>query len=112
MADSTKAILDELAALKAIVASLQITIEETQESLAKARDIQAVQHLLNHYTALHDDACFDLNKRAEWESLFCEDGMANYPYGEHVGRKGMGAWAFSGVAYFERCQLLSSNFDI
>ncbi len=105
MSTDTKAILAELAALRDTVTSLQT-------SLAETRDTQAIQHLLNHYTALHDDACFDLTKRAEWESLFCEDGTAIYPYGSHTERQGIGTWAFSGVAYFQRCQLLSSNFDI
>ncbi|OQU94027.1 SnoaL-like domain-containing protein [Cladophialophora immunda] len=104
MADTEK-VLAELASLRATVSSLQKSLSETQ-------DIQAVQWLLNHYTALHDDACFDLDKRQEWEDLFCEDGVAVYPYGQHVGRAGKGAWAFGGVSYFERCQLLSSNFDI
>jgi hypothetical protein len=112
MASDMRAILAELASLKTTVSNLQTTLLETQKSLAEARDIQAVQYLINHYTALHDDACFDLAKRAEWESLFCEDGVALYPYGQHVGRAGKGAWAFGGVSYFERCQLLSSNFDI
>ncbi|KIX01394.1 uncharacterized protein Z518_09120 [Rhinocladiella mackenziei CBS 650.93] len=44
--------------------------------------------------------------------LFAEDGIAIYPYGQHHGRQGKGAGAFGGVSYFERCQLLSSNFDI
>lgn len=112
MAQDTQAILSELASLRTTVSSLQSSLRETQTSLSRALDIQAIQHLLNHYTALHDDACFDLTKRQEWENLFCVDGVAVYPYGAHMGREGMGSWAFGGVAYFERCQLLSSNFDI
>jgi hypothetical protein len=112
MPTDTQSIVAELASLRDAVTALQTSLASTQASLSEARDIQAVQRLLNHYTALHDDACFDLAKRAEWESLFCADGVAVYPYGRHVGRAGKGAWAFGGVAYFERCQLLSSNFDI
>ncbi|KIW13729.1 hypothetical protein PV08_08920 [Exophiala spinifera] len=92
--------------------SLRDTVRSLQQSLSNVQDIQAVQWLLNHYTALHDEACFDLNKQQEWENLFAEDGVAIYPFGQHKGREGKGAWAFGGVSYFERCQLLSSNFDI
>lgn len=95
----------EIAALRAQVSLLQRQVSDVQ-------DIQAVQWLLNHYTALHDDACFDLSKRQEWENLFAGDGVAVYPFGQHKGRAGKGSWAFSSVQYFERCQLLSSNFDI
>ena len=102
---STNALADE-------VASLRGTVKALQDSLSEVRDIQAIQWLLNHYTALHDDACFDLSKRQEWENLFATDGVAIYPYGQHKGRQGMGQWAFGGVSYFERSQLLSSNFDI
>ena len=102
----------EAAKLASEVASLRATVQSLQSSLSEIKDIQTVQWLLNHYTALHDDACFDLNKRREWENLFAEDGVAIYPYGQHKGRQGKGAWAFGGVSYFERCQLLSSNFDI
>ena len=108
----TQNILAELASLRNTVSTLQSSLRETRTALSETRDIQAVQHLLNHYTALHDDACFDLAKRQEWEDLFCADGVAIYPYGQHVGREGKGTWAFGGVSYFERCQLLSSNFDI
>jgi hypothetical protein len=94
------------------IAALRAAVKLLQQQLSDVQDIQAVQWLLNHYTALHDDACFDLAKRQEWESLFAEDGVAVYPFGQHKGRAGKGSWAFSSVQYFERCQLLSSNFDI
>lgn len=83
-----------------------------QQELQEVKDIQAVQHLLNHYTALHDEAMHDLKKRDEWESLFATEGVAVYPFGTHRGRSGVGQWAFGGVSYFQVCQLLSSNFDI
>jgi len=92
--------------------TLQQKVQTLESELRETKDIQAVQGLLNHYTAIHDLACFDLEKRREWENLFAEDGEATYPYGTHKGRKGMGDWAFQGVSYFEQCQLLSSNFDI
>jgi hypothetical protein len=112
MATDTNATLDELAAIKATMNFLQATLMETQKSLVETRYIQAVQYLLNHYIALHDDACFDPKKRAELESLFCKDGVAVYSYGEHAGREGKEGWAVGGVSYFESCQLLSANFDI
>ena len=92
--------------------ALEQKVQSLEAELSKTKDIQAVQGLLNHYTAIHDIACFDLDARREWENLFAEDGEATYPYGTHKGRQGMGDWAFQGVSYFEQCQLLSSNFDI
>jgi len=94
------------------IAALRADIERLQQQLSAVQDIQSIQWLLNHYTALHDDACFDLAKRQEWENLFADDGVAVYPFGQHKGRAGKGSWAFTSVQYFERCQLLSSNFDI
>jgi hypothetical protein len=92
------------------VAKLHATIQDLQRQLQEVKDVQDVQALLNHYAALHDEAFFDLNARAQWENLYTHDGFAKYPFGTHSGREGMGAWAFSGVSFFERCQVLSSNF--
>ncbi|KEF62780.1 uncharacterized protein A1O9_00753 [Exophiala aquamarina CBS 119918] len=94
------------------IAALRADVELLRRQLSDVQDVQAIQWLLNHYTALHDDACFDLAKRLEWENLFADDGIAVYPFGQHKGRAGKGSWAFTSVQYFERCQLLSSNFDI
>ena len=98
--------------LRKLVLDLQTTVRHLQSELAKVQDSQAIVALLNRYTALHDEACYDLSKRQQWENLFAVDGVAIYPYGKHEGRKGMGSWAFGGVSYFEQCQLLSSNFDV
>jgi len=98
--------------IRQTVLDLQTTVRHLQSELAKVQDNQAIVALLNRYTALHDEACYDLSKRQQWENLFAVDGVAIYPYGKHEGRKGMGSWAFGGVSYFEQCQLLSSNFDV
>lgn len=98
--------------LSQTVIELQKTVQLLQDELGPLKDNQAIVALLNKYTALHDEACYDLEKRQQWENLFAVDGIARYPFGTHVGRKGMGAWAFGGVSYFEQCQLLSSNFHI
>ena len=94
------------------IKDLKSQVEELWKRLDHTEDIQAVQRLLNRYTALHDNAVFDLRKRKEWEGLFAVDGVAVYPFGSHKGREGKGEWAFGSVSFFERCQLLSSNFDI
>jgi hypothetical protein len=94
------------------VIELQKTVRQLQFELGVVKDNQAIVAMLNKYTALHDEACYDLTKRQQWEDLFAFDGVAQYPFGTHTGREGVGAWAFGGVSYFERCQLLSSNFHI
>jgi hypothetical protein len=98
--------------LRQQVLDLQNTVQFLKSELFKVQDNQAIVALLNRYTALHDEACYDLDKRQQWEDLFAIDCTATYPYGSHKGRKGMGNWAFGGVSYFEQCQLLSSNFHI
>jgi hypothetical protein len=104
--------MGEVEDLRRQLQATQAIVLDLQRELAQVKDIQAVQWLLNRYTALHDEAMYDMKKRKEWENLFAEDGMASYPYGQHVGREGKGDWAFGGVKYFEVCTLLSSNFDI
>lgn len=90
----------------------QAVVRELQQELGRVKDIQEVQWLINHYTALHDEAMHDLKARKEWGELFATEGVAVYPFGTHKGREGKADWAFGGVSYFERCTLLSSNFDI
>jgi hypothetical protein len=92
--------------------SLQDRVRELERRVFRAEDVQGVHALLDRYTALHDDAVYDIEKRQQWEDLFAEDGVAVYPFGSHTGRAGKGEWAFGNVKYFELCQLLSANFDV
>lgn len=98
--------------LQAQLQETQATLQSLQTDFREVKEVQSVERLLNHYTALHDEAMYDLKKREEWGNLFAIDGVAIYPFGTHRGREGMGHWAFGGVSYFQLCQLLSSNFDI
>ena len=85
----------EAAKLTAEVASLRATVQSLQSSLSEVKDTQAVQWLLNHNTAPHDDACFDLNKRQERENLFAEGGVAIYPLRSAQGpsrQRSLGFW--------------------
>ena len=98
--ESLHAISRKLPWIISTIQSLQAKVESLEKRLNHTQDIQAIEYLLNHYTALHDDAVSDLDKRREWEGLFAKDGIAVYPFGSHQGRAGKGDWALW------ECQLL------
>jgi hypothetical protein len=88
-------------------------IQTLKRQLEELQDIEAIRRLIDHYTALHDQAFYDLKARQQWEDLFASDAHVKYAFGEHKGREGLGEWAWGpAVSYYEQCHLQSSNFDI
>ncbi|EXJ76371.1 uncharacterized protein A1O5_00879 [Cladophialophora psammophila CBS 110553] len=95
------------------IAALTEKVAQLERRLQEQEDIEAVRLLIDHYTALHDLAFQDPKALQQWEDLFTEDAHVKYAFGEHFGRKGLGAWAWGPeVSQYEQCHLQSSNFDI
>ncbi|OQV07505.1 SnoaL-like domain-containing protein [Cladophialophora immunda] len=95
------------------IVALTEKVAQLERRLQEQEDVEAVRHLIDHYTALHDLAFQDPKALQQWEALFTEDAHVKYAFGEHFGRKGLGAWAWGPeVAQYDQCHLQSSNFDI
>lgn len=96
-----------------VLQSLEDKVQKLEQQLQVTKDIQDVQGLITHYTTVHDEAFYDLDARQEWENLFTADATAQYPFGKHCGRQGLGDFAWrEEVSVFEQCALLSSNYYI
>jgi hypothetical protein len=88
-------------------------VVQLQQKLQNLEDREAIRTLIDHYTALHDQAFTNLVARQEWENLFAENAEVTYAFGKHKGRKGLGDWAWGpAVSTYPQCHLQSSNFDI
>ncbi|KAJ9615904.1 hypothetical protein H2200_001981 [Cladophialophora chaetospira] len=92
---------------------LEKLVAQLQQTVQTLEDREAIRTLLDHYTALHDQAFTDLVARQKWENLFAEDAEVTYAFGTYSGRKGLGDWAWGpSVSTYAQCHLQSSNFDI
>jgi len=100
-------------ATSAQLITLEKIIQALQRQVQALQDVDAVRRLIDHYTALHDQAFHNLDARQQWEDLFAEDALVKYAFGEFNGRTGLGAWAWGpAVSDYDQCHLQSSNFDV
>jgi hypothetical protein len=78
-----------------------------ERRMRKLEDSAAIHDLLNHYARSIDGCRWD-----EWERCFTEDCHADYPFGKHDGRDGLGAWCAHHLTTFRVFVHLFGNFQI
>ena len=92
---------------------LEKLVFQLQQKLQTLEDREAIRSIIDHYTALHDQAFTNLVARQKWENLFAEDAQVSYAFGSYKGKSGLGNWAWGpSVSTYPQCHLQSSNFDI